>query len=49
MLTPRSGVHVPPTLDIVNYEFPLRDNYDGRRDLPIVAHQHPPRQRRGLT
>jgi hypothetical protein len=41
MLTPRSGFHVPPTLDIVNYYFRLRDNYDGRVDLPIIAHHCP--------
>ncbi|CAN7203012.1 hypothetical protein [Caballeronia sp. LjRoot31] len=35
MLTPRSGVYVPPTLDIVNYDFRLRDNYDGRSTFQL--------------
>jgi hypothetical protein len=35
MLKPRSGVHVPPTLDIVNYDVRLRDNYDGRRTFQL--------------
>jgi hypothetical protein len=51
MLKPRSGVHVPPTLDIVNtgyrqhwisltldivnYDVRLRDNYDGQRTFQL--------------